>query len=329
MKNYLVTGGAGFIGMTLCKRLLGMGHRVVILDNFDPYYEPAIKRFNIASLNAAFPGREPTLVEGDIRSQADLDRAWALGPFDVIVHLAAKAGVRPSIEIPLEYNDVNTNGTIRILEQCRVKGPHRIVFASSSSVYGDGASRPLSEDMRCDEPVSPYAASKRACELYCHAWASLHGLHITALRFFTVYGPGQRPEMAIHKFARLMDRGQEVPMFGDGNSSRDYTFIEDVVDGILLAEGALKGYQLYNLGGGRPVPLRTLIDTIGREMGIEPRIRQLPFQSGDVSHTLASVEKAKAMLGYRAETTIDVGVRAFVKWYLQMKKALSPHGKVV
>jgi UDP-glucuronate 4-epimerase len=317
MKSYLITGGAGFIGSTLSGRLLAQGQRVVILDNLDPYYDPAIKRFNLARLQRLGQDRL-TFVEGDLRRDSDLDRVFSLGPFEVVIHLAAKAGVRPSIEIPHEYNEVNVTGLLKMLEATRTRGPGRMVFASSSSVYGDGASRALSEDLPADQPVSPYAASKRAGELYCHTWAHLYGMDITALRFFTVYGPAQRPEMAIHKFARLMVEGKEVPVFGDGQSSRDYTFVEDIVDGILAAADHLQGYQVFNLGGGRPVTLDRLVTVLSDALALTPRIVRYPAQSGDVSHTLASVEKARRLLGYRAETPIEVGIAAFVAWFKEL-----------
>jgi UDP-glucuronate 4-epimerase len=316
----LVTGGAGFIGSRLCQRLLGDGHEVVTIDNFDPYYDPAIKEHNIRASGAMGEGRF-SLVRGDIRDTATLDAAWDLGPFDRVVHLAAKAGVRPSLTNPSEYLSVNVDGLLNILTYCRDRGPTKLVAASSSSVYGN-TSGALSEDMPADRPVSPYAASKRAGELLCHAWHHLYGLDVSCMRFFTVYGPGQRPEMAIHLFTRLLSDGASIQMYGDGTTSRDYTYIDDIVDGVVRAMERVSGYRIYNLGGGRPVPLKELIRIIGESLGVTPRIEQLPMQAGDVEHTEASVDAAERDLGFRITTEIEVGVPAFVDWYRRMRSDL-------
>ena len=313
----LVTGGAGFIGSQLCHRLLRDGHDVVTLDNFDPYYDPAIKEHNIRAIRALAGGRF-SLVRGDIRDDEALTAAWAQGPFDRVVHLAAKAGVRPSLENPAEYLAVNVDGLLKILTFCRDRGPTKLVVASSSSVYGN-TSGALDEDMPADRPVSPYAASKRSGELLCHAWHHLYGLDISCLRFFTVYGPGQRPEMAIHLFTRLLSDGAPVQMYGDGTTSRDYTYVDDIVDGVVRAMERVSGYRIYNLGGGRPVPLRDLIRIIGEALGVSPRIEQLPMQAGDVEHTEASVERARRELGFQVTTEIREGVSAFVAWYRRMR----------
>ncbi len=311
-----VTGGAGFIGSQLCHRLLKDGHEVVTLDNFDPYYDPAIKEHNIRGIEALAAGRF-TLVRGDIRDTTALDRAWDHGPFDRVVHLAAKAGVRPSLTNPGDYFSVNVDGLLNILTYCRERGPTKLVAASSSSVYGNTPGA-LSEDMPADRPVSPYAASKRAGELLCHAWHHLYGLDVSCLRFFTVYGPGQRPEMAIHLFTRLLSEGNPIQMYGDGTTSRDYTYIDDIVSGVVRVMERVSGYRIYNVGGGRPVALRDLIRIIGEALGVTPGIEQLPMQAGDVEHTEASVERAREDLGFRITTDIEEGVHAFVKWYHQM-----------
>jgi len=316
----LVTGAAGFIGSRLCRRLLEDGREVVALDNFDPYYDPAIKEHNVRALEATASDRF-SLVRGDIRDSAALDAAWDRGPFDRVVHLAAKAGVRPSIKNPEEYLSVNVQGLLGLLERCRDSGPGKLIAASSSSVYGNTTGA-LHEDMSADRPVSPYAASKRAGELLCHTWAHLYGLDITALRFFTAYGPGQRPEMAIHKFTRLLSRGDAVQMYGDGTTSRDYTYIDDIVDGVVRSMERVSGYRIYNLGGGRPVPLRDLIGIIGSALGVVPRIEQLPMQAGDVEHTEASVDRAERELGFRVTTNIEEGVRGFADWYRRMRTDL-------
>lgn len=316
----LVTGGAGFIGSRLCQRLLADGHEVVTLDNFDPYYDPAIKEHNVRASEAIAPTRF-TLVRGDIRDDAAMDAAWEHGPFDRVVHLAAKAGVRPSLSNPGEYLSVNVDGLLNVLKYCRERGPTKLVSASSSSVYGN-TSGALSEDMPADRPVSPYAASKRAGELLCHAWHHLFGLDISCLRFFTVYGPGQRPEMAIHLFTRLLTDGGTIQMYGDGTTSRDYTYIDDIVDGVVRAMERVSGYRIYNLGGGHPVPLADLIRLIGEALGIAPRVEQLPMQAGDVEHTEASIEAAREELGFRVTTDIEDGVRGFVDWYRRMRSDL-------
>ena len=317
----LVTGGAGFIGSRLSSRLLDDGHEVVALDNFDPYYDPAIKEHNVQALGARGNDRF-TLVRGDIRDSAGLDAAWAHGPFDRVAHLAAKAGVRSSLMQPADYMSVNIEGLLNVLMYCQERGPKKLVVASSSSVYGNSARGALREDMPADEPLSPYAASKRAGELYCHAWHHLHGLDISALRFFTVYGPGQRPEMAIHLFTRLLTEGATIQMYGDGTTSRDYTYVDDIVDGIVRAMERVSGFRVYNLGGGHPVELRRLIQVIGDALRITPRLKQLPMQAGDVDHTEASVERAERELGFRVTTDIEEGVMAFVDWYRRMRSDL-------
>src|SRR5882672_8197784 len=245
MSPILLTGGAGFIGSHLAEKLLKRGDRVVVLDNFDPYYDEAIKRGNIS---AALRDSRYRLVTGDIRDAASIDALFKAEKFDAVVHLAARAGVRPSIAEPVLYTDVNLNGTSVLLEACRRHGPGKFIFGSSSSVYGDSNKVPFSEDDPVDRPVSPYAATKAAGELLCHAHHHIHGLDVTCLRFFTVYGPRQRPEMAIHKFAREILEGRPLPRFGDGSSVRDYTYVDDIIDGVERAIDRVDGYHIYNLG---------------------------------------------------------------------------------
>ncbi len=310
----LVTGAAGFIGSHVADRLLDAGHAVIGLDNFDGFYDPAIKRRNL-SRAAGHPAFE--LVEGDIRDPAVL----AALPDDIglIVHLAARAGVRPSIEQPLLYQDVNVTGTQRLLELARERGIRRFVFGSSSSVYGNNEKVPFSEDDPVDRPISPYAATKRAGELLCHTYHHLFGTGILCLRFFTVYGPRQRPDLAIHKFTRLLARGEEIPRFGDGGTKRDYTHISDILQGV---EGAIAhldahpdAFEIVNLGESRTVELSRLIELIASALGVEPRIRPLPPQPGDVERTCADITKARELLGYDPNVSIEEGIPAFVDWY--------------
>jgi UDP-glucuronate 4-epimerase len=309
----LVTGGAGFIGSCLVDRLLGAGEEVAVLDNFDPFYDPAVKRRNLAGA-----ARSPRfrLVEGDIRDGGLLERTFeSLRPRRV-VHLAARAGVRPSLEDPAGYADVNVTGTARVLEAARRLGVERLIFGSSSSVYGESGEIPFREEARVDRPVSPYAATKKAGEELAYTCHHLYGLRVICLRFFTVYGPRQRPEMAIHKFTRLIDAGQEVPVFGAGDARRDYTYIDDVLDGLLAAlERPLPGYAIYNLGESATTRLDELVAMIEEALGKPARIRRLPAQPGDVPVTCADLTLARRDLGYAPRVAVRDGVRRFVEWY--------------
>ena len=309
----LVTGGAGFIGSTLVDRLLADGAEVVAIDNFDPFYAEASKRANLAH---ATRNRRFRLVEGDVRDRETIGRVVAdFGP-DAIAHLAAKAGVRPSIETPCDYADVNVNGTVNLLEAaCRLKSLPRFVYASSSSVYGDRADAPFRETDPVETPISPYAASKRASELFAHTFHHLHGLPITGLRFFTAYGPRNRPDLAIAKFTRLIDRGEPVPMFGDGSTRRDYTYVDDIADGVVRAIDRCTSAHLYNLGNSSPIDLRTMIATIGDALGKAPRIDPRPEQPGDVRQTYADIHRAESELGYAPSTPFTLGITNYVEWY--------------
>ncbi|HEX8694187.1 MAG TPA: NAD-dependent epimerase/dehydratase family protein [Longimicrobium sp.] len=315
----LVTGAAGFIGSHLCERLLARGDEVVGVDNFDPFYDPAVKRRNL----------EPSLATGRFRlAEADVRRPDALeaavraaggGEVEAIVHLAARAGVRPSIQDPLLYAEVNLGGTAGVLELARRLGVGRFVFGSSSSIYGESERVPFSEDDPVDRPISPYAASKRAGELLCHAYRHLYGLSVASLRFFTVYGPRQRPDLAIHRFTRLMSEGRPVPLFGDGRSERDYTYVDDIVQGV---EGALRfvderpgAFEVFNLGESRTTSLVRLVELIADALGVRPGIEWLPPQPGDVPRTYADVSKARAVLGYAPSVPVEVGIPRFVEWF--------------
>lgn len=308
----LVTGAAGFIGSHLVDRLLAREVEVVGLDNFDPFYGRERKEANLALARDRGSFR---LVEGDIR---DRELLAGLPEVDAVVHLAALAGVRPSLAEPRRYASVNVDGTVALLEMARERGIERFIFASSSSVYGERKTGPFSETDRVDHPISPYAASKKAGELLAHTYAHLHGTAVVCLRLFTVYGPRQRPDLAIHKFARLLRAGETLPVFGDGSSERDYTYVDDLVDGVVggleWTEDHPGGYEVVNLGESRTVSLDRMIRVLGEELGVEPRIQRLPEQPGDVSRTLADISRARKLLAYAPETDFREGVRRFVEW---------------
>jgi UDP-glucuronate 4-epimerase len=312
MQTVLVTGGAGFIGSHLVEALLRDGRDVVALDNFDTFYDPAIKRRNVSG----YLGRPGfTLVEGDIRDAAKVDTIFASHRIGVVVHLAARAGVRPSIEQPLLYSDVNLNGTVVLLEACRKHNVGKMVFGSSSSVYGNNAKVPFSEKDDVDRPISPYAATKRSGELLCATYNALYRLNVFCLRFFTVYGPRQRPEMAIHKFTRFIDRGLPLPRFGDGSTRRDYTYIDDIVHGVMRSVERVQGYEILNLGGAHTTSLQELIGYLEQRLGNKAIVEPQPDQPGDVVATWADVEKAKRLLGYDPKVGIEEGLSRFVDWY--------------
>lgn len=311
----LVTGAAGFIGSHVCERLLDEGHDIVGLDNFDDFYDPRIKETNIQSSSASARFR---LVRGDLLDAGLLDTILASG-IDRVVHLAARAGVRPSIERPLLYYRNNVEGTLSLLEAIRKRGLRKLVLASSSSVYGNNQKIPYSEKDPVDHCISPYAATKKACELLAHTYHHLYGMDIFCLRFFTVYGPRQRPEMAIHAFTRAIANGEAVSVFGDGSSRRDYTYISDIVDGVSLALAKLQGFEIINLGESRTVALADVIRLIEANLGRPARLEFRPTQAGDVHQTWADVTKAETMLGYRPRVSIEEGVREFVSWYRRNK----------
>lgn len=314
MSQILVTGGAGFIGSSVTDALLARGDSVRVLDNFNDFYDPALKRGNIASHldNPAFE-----LVEGDLRDPECLKRAFA-GGVDAVIHLAAMAGVRPSLEDPTLYVDVNLRGTSMLFDEMVAHGCKKCVFASSSSVYGANEKIPFEEDDPVDHPVSPYAATKKSGELVAHSYHHIHDIDMTCLRFFTVYGPRQRPEMAIHKFTRMIENDEAVPMFGDGSSRRDYTYIDDIVDGVIRALDRVDGFRVYNLGESQTIELSELIKEIGIALGKTPRIDRQPLQLGDVPATWADVTRARSELGYDPKTLVRDGLKAFVAWYREV-----------
>ncbi len=309
----LLTGIAGFIGSHYAERLLASGHEVVGIDNFDPFYDRAIKDRNLTQIR-----EHARIVEGDLLDRELIERTMAEVRPDVVVHLAALAGVRPSIAAPARYQRVNVVGTTHLAEAMVKHGVERMIFASSSSVYGDNTEVPYCEGHRVDLPASPYAASKRACELLLRTYHRVHGLSSCSLRFFTVYGPRQRPEMAIHKFCRMVLDAQPLTMFGDGSTSRDYTYIDDIVAGMEQAMDRItSGCTIYNIGGTTPVTLRDLIAKIGDALGKDPIIEELPMQPGDVLHTWADVAASRRDFGYNPRTPLELGLAQFVTWLQQ------------
>jgi len=325
----LVTGAAGFIGSHLCERLLAEGWAVVGIDNFDDFYDPQIKRRNIEgclSFDQAQDGKNKNfqLIEADIRDSTAMDKAVANG-IEMIVHLAARAGVRPSIAQPVLYADVNVNGTTVLLEAAKKHKVGKFIFGSSSSVYGNNKKVPFSESDSVDFPISPYAATKKAGELICHTYHHLYGIDVTCLRYFTVYGPRQRPDLAIHKFAKLIEQGTPIPVYGDGTAMRDFTYIDDIIDGTVAAmfspatcgqgrSAGRHGFNIYNLGHSHPITVNCLIDEIEKALGKKAVKEYLPPQPGDVERTYADITKAAKDLGYNPSTTIQAGLAKFVTW---------------
>ena len=316
MKTILITGGAGFIGSTLTKRLLDEGYQVVCIDNFNDYYDPKLKENNV---RAFLKKPNYSLYRVDIRNFQDVSKVFDENSIDVVVHLAAMAGVRPSIENPILYQEVNGLGTQNILEVAKNHGVSSLVLASSSSVYGNCKEVPFREDMIVDYAISPYAATKKANEVMAHVYHELYHMNIMMLRFFTVYGPKQRPDLAINKFTRLMLEDKEIPMFGDGTTSRDYTYVDDIVDGIVKSchyvDRGENVYEIVNLGSHNPISLKEMIITIGEALDVQPKIKRLPMQPGDVDQTYADITKANELLGYSPQTTFSDGIKKFVKWY--------------
>ena len=313
----IVTGGAGFIGSHLVESLLADGRRVVCVDNFNDFYDPALKRANIA---AHAGNRLFTLIEADICDLDAMRRVFEQHKPAQIVHLAARAGVRPSVEQPILYLEVNERGTMNLLECCREFKVESFIFASSSSVYGVNSKVPFSVDDKIALPISPYAATKCAGELMCHTWHHLYGIHATCLRFFTVYGPRQRPDLAIHKFARLMAAGKEIPVYGDGSMRRDFTYIDDIIGGIRSAMERDYPFEIFNLGNSNPITVNELVALLEKHMGITARIVRKPVQPGDVPVTYADIRHTVEKLDYRVTTPIDAGIGKFVEWFKNQKK---------
>jgi len=308
----LVTGGAGFIGSHICEKLLKMGNRITCIDNFNDYYDPLIKERNITK---SLADSNFLLLRDDILNTAALEEIFSGRKIELVIHLAARAGVRPSISNAALYEEVNIRGTINLLECCKKYGIEKFVFASSSSVYGGNKKIPFCEKDSVDHPISPYAATKKAGELICYTYSHLYGISVFCYRFFTVYGPRQRPEMAIYRFTKNILDGESVEVFGDGSSSRDYTYIDDVADTIINNIENIRGYEIFNLGNSKPVRLKELIRIIEKAAGKKAIIKQEVFQPGDVFATYADILKARKMLKYNPKTPIKEGVGKFLDWY--------------
>ncbi len=311
----LVTGGAGFIGSHLVEKLLGAGHEVSILDDFNDFYDPAIKRANLAGVAG-----DVAVHRIDLRDAAAVRALFQREKFAAIGHLAARAGVRPSISQPQLYYDTNVSGTLHLLEAARQTGIERFIFASSSSVYGISKTVPFSEDLHLTQTISPYAATKIAGEFLCSTYSHLYQMRIVALRFFTVYGARQRPDLAIHQFTRRIDAGEPIEQFGDGSTRRDYTYIDDIIQGVMAAfDYAGPLFDIFNLGESQTIELRELIGAIEDLLGKKARINQLPEQPGDVPLTCADISKARKLLGYNPATPLKIGLPKFVEWFQRTK----------
>lgn len=321
MQTYLITGGAGFIGSHLADKLLKEGNKVIVVDNFCDFYNPKIKEDNVKhNLNNA----NYTLKRIDIRNREELAKTFDEVNVDVVIHLAAMAGVRPSIDNPIYYQEVNCVGTQNILEEMKAHNVKKLVMASSSSVYGNCKEVPFKEDMVVDFAISPYAATKKANEVMTHVYHKLFDFNVIMLRFFTVFGPRQRPDLAINKFTRLMLNNEPIPMFGDGTTSRDYTYVEDIVSGIEKSIEYVNNnkdvYEILNLGNSSPVSLKEMINTIAEVLNKTPNIEELPMQPGDVERTFADISKANRLIGYEPKTSFKQGIENFVKWYIINKE---------
>jgi UDP-glucuronate 4-epimerase len=311
--NFLVTGGAGFIGSHVCDRLLELGHSVWVFDDLNTFYDPSIKQESLKTLAAA--GRRFNFVQGDLTVRQSLDSLFGGVRFDQVIHLAARAGVRPSLEEPALYQRVNVEGTVNLLEAARRTGVKKLTIASSSSVYGVNARVPFSESDPIFSAISPYAASKLACEALGHVYHHVYGMDIAMLRFFTVYGPRQRPDLAIHKFAKLISAGKPIPVFGNGSTARDYTYVTDTVGGVLACTEREFGFEIFNLGESETVTLNRLIELLEGALGRKAIIDRQPEQPGDVPITYANIEKARAHLGYSPQIKIEEGIQKFVAWF--------------
>ena len=319
--NILITGAAGFIGSHSSEKLLLLGHSVIGIDDFDLFYP---RHFKLQNLKGISGKKGFKFLEGSILDGSFLNNLFRSEKIDVVIHLAAKAGIRPSIDRIADYYETNVSGTVNLLECMRANAVTNMLFASSSSIYGNNIKTPFSESDPVDNPISPYASTKKSGELLCHVYCHLYHFNISCLRFFTVYGPRQRPDLAIHKFTRLIEAGQLVPFFGDGSTARDYTYVDDITDGIVCALKRLNGYQIYNLGESRVVTLKELITAIENRLGRKARLDMKPMQPGDVQITFADISKAKTEIAYNPTMSLENGIDQFVEWYLNNKKFLYP-----
>jgi UDP-glucuronate 4-epimerase len=317
--NILVTGAAGFIGSQVCDYFTDLGHNLIGIDNFDPFYSTTFKDLNITKLKEKSNFK---FYEEDILNSEALNNIFSSNKIEAVIHLAAKAGVRPSIDHVKEYYEVNVNGTLSLLESMRIYHINKLLFASSSSIYGNNPKVPFAETDRVDNPISPYASTKKSGELLCHVYSHLYKFDITCLRFFTVFGPRQRPDLAIHKFTRLIDEGIPIPFFGDGSTSRDYTYVDDIVNGISCALNNLDGFRVYNLGESKVINLKELVATIEDSLGKKAILKQFPLQQGDVSRTFADISKARFEIGYNPQYDFKTGIKKFVEWYNANKDIL-------
>jgi UDP-glucuronate 4-epimerase len=324
--NFLVTGGAGFIGSHVCERLLAAGHAVWVLDDLNDFYDPSLKRRNLAEIQAQH--KPFVFVQGDVADRPCVQRLLREVKFDQVIHLAARAGVRPSLEEPALYQRVNVEGTANILETARGSGVAKIILASSSSVYGVNSKVPFAESDPVFCPISPYAASKLGCEALGHVYHHVYGMNVAMLRFFTVYGPRQRPDLAIHTFARRIAAGQPIQMFGDGSSARDYTYISDIVDGIMACVDQTFGYEVLNLGGSKPTTLSRLVELLEMALGKKASIERKPNQPGDVPRTWADVSKSGRLLGYFPKVRIEEGIPLFVEWFRRVARNSVTRGEL-
>jgi UDP-glucuronate 4-epimerase len=322
MTKILVTGGAGFLGSHLVQRLLLSGHDISVIDDLNDFYDPQMKRENLAEIAATGTIR---FDECDICDQNRVFQIFEQVRPEIVIHLAARAGVRPSLQQPLLYERVNVHGTMVLLEACREMPPRKFVFASSSSIYGIANKVPFREYETPDMPISPYAATKIAGEKICYSYSHLYGIPMVCLRFFTVYGPRQRPDLAIRKFTEQIDRGEPIPVFGDGSTGRDYTYVDDIVQGVVAAMELDCSYEVFNLGNASPIRLITVIQTLEAYLGKAARIRTLPLQPGDVPITYADVSRAKSLLGYSPQTSFPEGIEKFIAWYRSLNT--SPNGR--
>jgi UDP-glucuronate 4-epimerase len=317
--NFLITGGAGFIGSTVGERLLREGHSVWALDAMTNSYDPKLKRRNLRVMQAL--GKPFEFIQGDITDRAALDEIFSSVKFDQVIHLAAQAGVRPSLAQPAFYQRVNVEATVNLLEAARLHGANKFIIASSAAVYGLNSKSPFSEGDPIFSAISPYAASKLACESLGHVWHHLYKMDVAMLRFFTAYGPRQRPELVIYKFAKLITEGKPIPVFGDGSLLRDYTYISDTVDGIIACTKKELGFEIFNIGESEPISLSRLIETLENALGKKAVIDRQPLQPGDMPLTFADISKAREKLGFNPKVKLEQGVKLFVDWFLNEDQA--------